>query len=157
MDFTFNIAIPNGNFYYDLFYQLSFIVGFLMFVYLGWRRKYPMAIWLLISVIVSVFVIIGSKIGTYTIEDWNQFLSSGSLPPTSEKTIIGALLFGWVGVGIAQRVLQFKTSVGVATVLGEGSVFLDREVFLTDKIFLTPNLRFGGNEQYGFGIGYKFK
>lgn len=111
MDFIFNLSLLDGNRYYDFFYQLSLITVFTLFLIYGWRKKYPMSTWILISVISSVVMIIGSKLGTYNFEDWRYFFSTWKFPHAPEKTIIGALFFGWIGIGIAQKVLNFKGSV----------------------------------------------
>ena len=36
------LNIEEGSFYYSLFYRLSFIVAFLLFLYAGYRRRYAL-------------------------------------------------------------------------------------------------------------------
>ena len=109
MEFIINTA--DGGLYYDLFYRLSFLVAFLIFLVEGFRRKYPLSTLLLVSVAVAIFAILGSKISAFNSEDWQFLLQNGALPNTQAKSSLGALLFGWLAIGLAQRWLRFKHSL----------------------------------------------
>ena len=101
----------HGGYYYDLFFRLSFLIGFLIFLFEAWRRKYAIPAVLLISAVCIFFAVLGSKLSTYSIADWNYFFDSGYLPTPNGRSSLGALLFGWLGIGVAQRILRFKHSV----------------------------------------------
>lgn len=100
-----------GGYYYDLFYRLSFLVCFGIFLIESWRRKYPLSTILLIAATTIFFAILGSKISAVSWAEWKAFLTTGAPLALDGKSSFGALLFGWLGIGIAQRTLGFKRSV----------------------------------------------
>ena len=111
MNALFIINTENGQYYYELFYQLSFLVGFLFFLYEGIRQKHPLTAWVLISAITIVFFIAGTKIGTYGLEEWKYLWTNWQLPETYSKTSLGGLLAGLLGIWVAKSLLRFKPSV----------------------------------------------
>lgn len=100
-----------GGYYYDLFYRLSFLVCFAIFLIESWRRKYPFSTILLIAATTIFFAILGSKVSAVSFEEWKAFLTTGTPLSLDGKSSFGAILFGWLGIGIAQRILGFKRSV----------------------------------------------
>lgn len=100
-----------GGYYYDLFYRLSFLICLLLFLFEGWRRRYPLSALLLMGATTIFFAILGSKASAISLEEWWAFLSQGTPLPLGGKSAVGALLFGWLGIGIAQRTLGFRRSV----------------------------------------------
>ena len=111
METLFNIYTENGQFYYTLFYKLSFLLGFLLFVYIGFRRKYSMPTWLLIGTVGSVFFIIGTKIGTYSWENWSTFFTEGYFEETHSKSLVGGLLLGLIGILLTKKWFRFQPSL----------------------------------------------
>jgi phosphatidylglycerol:prolipoprotein diacylglycerol transferase len=102
------IDIGNGQFYYDLFYQISFLL--VLFVYLaeGYRRKFPWSTWLLVIITVRIFFVIGSKFGAITPQDFSYFAEHLQFPAQHYKNLMGAIFFGFMGVGFAKVLLQIK-------------------------------------------------
>ena len=102
------IDIGNGQFYYDLFYQISFLLVLIVYLAEGYRRKFPWSTWLLVIITVRIFFIIGSKFGAITPQDFSYFAEHLQFPAQHYKNLMGALFFGFVGVGFAKVLLRIK-------------------------------------------------
>jgi len=105
------IDIENGQFFYDLFYQLSFLLVFIIYLLEGYKRKFPWSTWLLVIVTVRIFFITGSKFGAITSGDLSYFMEHFQFPVQHYTNLIGALIFGFIGVGVAKWLLQIKYPV----------------------------------------------
>lgn len=99
-----------GQWYASLYFG-SLVVAFLIFLFAGWQRKYPLTTLLLIQVTMGLFLMTGSWLGTFSMDDIAKVFSEGQLPDTRARTSFFALLMGWVGIGLAQRLLGFRHSV----------------------------------------------
>ena len=102
------IKPDHPQFYYDLFYQLSFLIVTLIFLIEGFRRKLPWISLLLIILTSRIFLIAGSKLAGITADDLNFFIQHFSFPPEHSKNMAGALLFGLIGLGLSKLVLRIK-------------------------------------------------
>ncbi|TLX74591.1 prolipoprotein diacylglyceryl transferase [Labilibacter sediminis] len=108
--------LPNQSFqsYYNLFYELAFLVVFVFFIWEGLRRKltiHQWVQWILVATSVHLFFIIGTKIFTYSGQDWNYFFSSFRFPPTQSKTVFGGLVLALAGIGLAKLWLRYSFKV----------------------------------------------
>lgn len=110
MDPLFALSAKYGGLCFSVCYLLTFVVGILILIYEGHRKKYPLLPWILIISSSLVFLIIGSKLFTYSSEDWKFFIENFQLPTTSSKTILGGILAG-IGFLIARWWLKFKLPV----------------------------------------------
>ncbi len=97
--------------WYTIIYQLAFFVSLCIFIYAGVRRKYPMSTWLIISVASCFLMVLGSKLGSTTLDDWKLLLQTGSLSSTGKKTALGAVLFVVLGMWLIKRSLRFVAPV----------------------------------------------
>ena len=52
------IDIDNGQYFYDLFYQVSFLLVLFIYLIEGYKRKFPWSTWLLVIITVRIFFII---------------------------------------------------------------------------------------------------
>jgi phosphatidylglycerol:prolipoprotein diacylglycerol transferase len=111
MDTLFTISTEHGGWYYSIFYSIAFVVAYPILIYEGYRRKYPLLQWILIISSSLVFLIIGTKIFTYSGEDWNFIIKNLQFPITSNKTILGGIITGIIGILIARWWLRFKQPV----------------------------------------------
>jgi len=102
------IDIANGQYFYDLFYQISFLLVLIIYLIEGHKRKFPWSTWLLVIVTVRIFFIIGSKFGAITSEDFRYFAENLRFPALYNTNLIGALIFGFIGVGIAKILLRIR-------------------------------------------------
>jgi prolipoprotein diacylglyceryltransferase len=105
------IDISNGQFFYDLFYQISFLLVLIIYLIEGYKRKFPSSTWLLVIVTVYLFFIIGSKFGAITPEDFRYFTKNFQFPASYNKNVIGALFFGFIGIGFAKMLLRIRYPV----------------------------------------------
>lgn len=111
MDSLFTISTEHGGLYYSFFYLVAFVVAFPILIYEGYRRKYPLLPWILIISSSIIFLIIGTKLLTYSGEDWKYFFENWQLLPTSNKTILGGILCCIIGILIARWWFRFKQPV----------------------------------------------
>jgi len=105
------IDINNGQFFYDLFYRFSFLLVLIIYLLEGYKRKFPWSTWLLVIVTVRIFFITGSKFGAITQDDFSYFIHHFQFPVQYNTNLIGALVFGFIGVGFAKLLLQIKYPV----------------------------------------------
>lgn len=105
------IDISNGQFFYELFYQVSFLLVFLIYLIEGYNRKFPWSTWLLVIVTVRIFFITGSKFGAITQDDFSYFMQHFQFPAQHYTNLMGALLFGLIGVGFAKWLLRIRYPV----------------------------------------------
>lgn len=105
------ITPTNGQFYYDLSYFTAIILAGVFFMIDGRHKKYPTAEWSLIFSSGIIFLIIGTKLFTYTPGDWNAIINTYQFPYTERKTILGGILGGIAGIWIAKKMLRFQHPV----------------------------------------------
>lgn len=99
---------------YAIFYLFAFIVGFFIVLYEGYRRKWPLVSWFIVMAWCTIWAIIGSKLGVISIVEWNTALHNGSLPSTVEKSFLGGILGGLLGIFFILRLLKLRLSVSDA-------------------------------------------
>lgn len=112
------IKIDNAQFYYDLFYQLSFLIVLLIYLIEGFYRKFPWTTWLLVLVTVRLFFIAGTKFGAISIEDFNYLMHNFQLPEMHSKNMLGGLIFGLGAIGLSKIVLRIKYPIFNAFAVG---------------------------------------
>jgi phosphatidylglycerol:prolipoprotein diacylglycerol transferase len=102
------IEIDNGQFFYDLFYRISFLLVLIIYLLEGYKRKFPWSTWLLVIVTVRIFFITGSKFGAITPDDFSYFIHHFQFPAQYNTNLMGALVFGFIGVAFAKGLLHIK-------------------------------------------------
>jgi len=102
------VKLDHPQFYYDLFYQLSFLIVTLILLIEGFRRKLPWISLLLIILTSRIFLIAGSKLAGITADDFHFFIQHFGFPPEHSKNMAGALLLGLIGLGFSKLVLRIK-------------------------------------------------
>jgi prolipoprotein diacylglyceryltransferase len=105
------ITTTNGQFYYDLFYFLAIVFAGVFFMIDGRRKKYPMIQWALIFSSGIIFLIIGTKLFTYTPNDWKEIANTLTFPYTERKTILGGITGGIFGIWLAKKLTNFPYPV----------------------------------------------
>jgi phosphatidylglycerol:prolipoprotein diacylglycerol transferase len=96
----------NGGEIYDACYQLASISSFILFVWIGIRRRYAIHNWLLICTTAFLFCTIGLHLGTFSIADWNMLFVERIPPPQTGKTELGALIGFIIGIWLSQKVIR---------------------------------------------------
>ncbi|WMI65067.1 prolipoprotein diacylglyceryl transferase [Aestuariibaculum sp. YM273] len=102
-----DITIENPRFYFKLFYLLAFVFIYAMVLYKSVQRKYHLRSVLLMLTTISLFTVLGSRLFTIPIDHWLSVIQS----PANElnnRSAVGGLLFGLVGLVISQRVFGFN-------------------------------------------------
>ncbi|MCH8554506.1 MAG: prolipoprotein diacylglyceryl transferase [Schleiferiaceae bacterium] len=103
---VFNLYLSSS--WYPILYQLAFFLGLCVFVSYGIRKKYPMSSWLIISATASFLLVVGSKLGTFSLSDWQLFIQTGQLEATGNKTALGAAILVVVFLGVMVKAIRFK-------------------------------------------------
>lgn len=100
--------------WYDASYLISFLLAAFLILYFGYKRKYPMAQWSLVYLILGMAFSIGTYLGTYSATDWNYLFTHGELVQAghSGRTILGGLLVGiFAYLFVVRRFLKFTYPV----------------------------------------------
>ncbi len=105
------ISRPGAYNSFLLFYQIGFIIPFLILLITGIRNKYNMASWLAMMMVASFFFLAGTRFSTFTMDDWATLLKDGSWPVTYHRFALGGLCFALGGVLLAKKVLGFTQPV----------------------------------------------
>ena len=97
--------------WYAFFYMLSSLLSFILLLFIGWKKGYPMLSWTIILATGALFFIIGSKVATFRSGDWAVLFREGVFPRTAGKSALGGLLFAIIGVELCRSWLKIKTFV----------------------------------------------
>ncbi len=104
------LMASNGAFLYQSFYFLAFLAAYAILIYEGYKRKFLLITWILILVCIRLFVVVGTKIFSFSPEEWSFMFKNHVLLSNSEKTMFGGVLLGVAGYFIARQFLRFKQS-----------------------------------------------
>ncbi|HER07277.1 MAG TPA: hypothetical protein ENO20_00055 [Bacteroides sp.] len=105
------ISRPGAYNSFLLFYQIGFIVPFLILLITGIRNKYHMTRWLAMMMVASFFFLAGTRFSTFTLDEWSALLKDGTWPGTFHRFALGGLCFALGGVLLAKRALGFTRPV----------------------------------------------
>lgn len=100
-------SVINPQFFYQFFYLLAFIFMFSVVIYKSIKRGYHLRSVLLMLTTISLFTVIGTRLFTIPIEDWFTAINT-TAPEFNNRSSIGGLLFGLIGLIISQRIFGFK-------------------------------------------------
>ncbi len=103
------IIRADGSFYYDLFYLLAFLVGYILLIWIGVKNKYNLVSWFLLLAGTRFFFIVGTKLFSYSASEWNILFTEHYLPATTGKTLLGGLLLVAIGFYFLKKLLHLKT------------------------------------------------
>lgn len=107
---THLIISPNGP-WFQLFYNLAFLISSGILIYEGYRRKFPMLKWIILIAITNLLFITGTKVVVFTQEEWQMLFTQFSLPDTTQKSLPGGLLFGLAGLIGGRFLLRIKQNL----------------------------------------------
>jgi len=102
------IDISNGSLLYQIFYLLAFLTVYLILIYEGYKRKFPILVWVLLLASIRLAEIIGTKIFSYSGEEWQFMLQNHVFLPNPEKTMYGCALLGVAAYLLVRYVLNFR-------------------------------------------------
>lgn len=110
METHFVVDISHGGLLYQLFYVLAFIVAYAILIREGYRRKFPLIVWILILASIRLFLVVGTKIFSFSPDDWRFMFENHTLLPNPQKTMFGGVLFGAIAYILASWFLNFRYS-----------------------------------------------
>lgn len=105
------IDISKLGFFYQIFYVLAFLTAYLVLVYEGYRRKFPLLSWVLLLASVQVAAIVGTKIFSYSWQEWQYMFQNHIFIPNKEKSLLGCVLLAGGTFVFARHLLRFKYPV----------------------------------------------
>jgi prolipoprotein diacylglyceryltransferase len=102
------INTTNGSIYFTIFYSLAFLFSFILLLWEGYQRKIPAVSWVLLLIFARISFIAGTKIFTYNREEWLTMIQQASLVPTSDKILLGGIIFGLISLLAGKYILRIK-------------------------------------------------
>jgi prolipoprotein diacylglyceryltransferase len=100
----------NTELYFRIFYLLSFAFIFITVIYNSLKRGYHLRSVLLMLTTITLLTIIGSRLFTIPISEYMTVLNSET-SFYNNRSAIGALLFGLIGLLISQRIFGFNRPI----------------------------------------------
>jgi prolipoprotein diacylglyceryltransferase len=104
-------------FAYNGFLILATLFALFWYFREGKRLEFPMSTWLLVVAVTQVLLVIGSRLGAFSITDW-MGLWAGQSPAHAQKTILGGLLLALLGYQLLRRHFHLPASVADSLFLG---------------------------------------
>jgi len=105
------ISTLNPGLYFTLFYLLAFAFIFSVVIVFSIRQGYHLRSVLLMLTTITLFTIIGSRLFTIPISEWGNIIHSGSVGQYNNRSAIGGLIFGLIGLIISQRLFRFNRPI----------------------------------------------
>lgn len=102
--------ITNGGLLYQIFYLLAFLTVYLILIYEGYKRKFPLLVWVLLLASIRLAGVIGTKIFSYSLEEWQFMFQNHTFLPNHEKTMFGCALLAVAAFLIVRYLLNFRHS-----------------------------------------------
>ena len=112
----FAIQAADARVYVALF-GAGFGATWLVLLREGRRRNWPTGPWLAMIAWVFTCAMVGSHLAMLGSEDWTAALSRGCLPHTTDKSFLGMVAGGIIGVAVSRRLLRLPLAVGDAFAL----------------------------------------
>lgn len=101
------LSVDNPQLFFKLCYLLGFLFIFSIVIYKSIKRGYHLRSVLLMLTTISLFSVLGSRLFTIPMADWLSSISAESVV-YNNRSAIGGLLFGLLGLVISQRVFGFN-------------------------------------------------
>jgi len=108
MGSNLSLDISNGGLLYQVFYTAAFLVAYVILVYEGYRRKFPLVAWILILASIRLAVVTGTRLFAWTPEEWQLITENHVLLPSVRKTMFGGLAMGVMAYLIVSRIMRFR-------------------------------------------------
>jgi prolipoprotein diacylglyceryltransferase len=105
------IAIQNQQFFFAVFYIISFILTFAAVILFSRKHRLPLRSVLLMLTTVALFTILGSRLFAISLNHWVRIITTGSFVTEPGRSATGGLLFGLAGLVFSQRYLGIGTPI----------------------------------------------
>ena len=96
--------------HYTTFYLLATLTNVLLLLWEGWRRGFPLRPWLTLMAASSLALILGTKLITHPVGEWNSLLFSDA-PTDTARSILGGGLAAVLAVLALRRWLGLSWAV----------------------------------------------
>lgn len=100
--------ITNGGLLYQVFYTAAFLVAWVILVYEGYRRKFPLVTWILVLASIRLAVVAGTRLLAWTPEEWQFMIDNHVFIPAAGKTMFGGFAMGAVMYLAVSMILKFR-------------------------------------------------
>jgi len=90
------------------------LITLLILLYEGYIRKLPILKWIFLLILTRLLFIAGTKVLTFSAEDFSVLFSRFQLPETADKSLLGGLIFGGIGLLAGSYLLRFKQNIADA-------------------------------------------
>lgn len=110
MGIALYVVNVDGKVWFNILYLLAFFFSFLWLFREGYKRQFNIAAWAVAIAVTWFLFIVGTKLFTYSLEEWKGLFIGQYLPYTSNKILFGGLLLSMTGFPIIKRLLHFKVS-----------------------------------------------
>ncbi len=100
-----------NSFLFTLFYAVAFFFAFVLLIWEGYKRKMPLTSWVLLLIFYVIFFVVGTKLFTYSREEWLRMIGEATLVPASGKILFGGLLLGFAALYAGKYALGIKENV----------------------------------------------
>ncbi|WP_162055075.1 prolipoprotein diacylglyceryl transferase family protein [Pontibacter pamirensis] len=104
------IVLVNGGLWFDILYLLAFFFSFLWLFWEGYKRRFNITAWAVAVAVTWFLFIVGTKLFTYSFEEWEGLLMRQDLPYTSNKILLGGLFLAMIGFPVIRGLLYFKVN-----------------------------------------------
>ncbi|MDP4223594.1 MAG: prolipoprotein diacylglyceryl transferase [Bacteroidota bacterium] len=111
MEKHFLMDISNGGVLYQAFYLLAFLSAYTILIYEGYKRKFPLLSWVLLLTSVQLAAIIGTKVFSYSWNDWQYMFRNHTLLLNREKSLLGCVLLAAGTFLAAKKIMKFRYPV----------------------------------------------
>lgn len=147
--FQLVLGPDSGGFYFDSFYLLAFVIGTIWMIWEGKKRNFPWVTWLLILASTRLAFIAGTKLITFSPDQWSYFFETWILPPANGKVILGGFL-----LGIAVFILLIRIFRYPWTVLDSMAIVVPVSIAIQRFGCLIAGCCFGTPTSLPWGISY---
>ena len=103
--------ISNGRMLYEVFFILSFLIIYAILIFEGYKRKFPLSSWVLLLMSAQLASIIGTKLFSYSWNEWQFMFQNHLFLPNTEKSLLGSVLLASATFLIAMKLLRFRYPV----------------------------------------------
>jgi len=102
------INSSGNSIYFTVFYSLAFFFAFVMLLWEGYQRKIPIIPWVLLLIFCRVSFIAGTKLFACNREEWLKMINQLTLIPTSDKNLLGGIVFGVIAILTGKYILRIR-------------------------------------------------
>lgn len=152
MNTQFMIDTTQGYIFYSVFNIFSLMLVTCWVFFSGVKKGYPLTSWFLIIMTGGMFYMLGQRVATYNLQDWNGLFTSFVLPTAGKKTILGGIAGLIGGVSLAKWWLRFR-----APVLDHYALVLPFSMAISRVGCLLAGCCYGTQTTLPWGIHYDYK